>query len=166
MVELKRCPFCGGEAEMWDDGYMRPVIDEGGAYVDMDIKSPDIYGVECTNPECFCQLIGFDSEAEAIAAWNNRASSDNQALELEDRLRQLSLEHVGTMTENAELKAANKEMHNALEKINKTFKDRYLRQRLNRDTCGGAFFTYGDMKEVSHVLQNNETLRRERGEAE
>ena len=75
MEELKRCPFCGGKAKMWDDGYMRPVIDEGGAYVDMDIKSPDLYGVECTSIGCYCQLIGYDTEAEAITAWNRRTQN-------------------------------------------------------------------------------------------
>ena len=70
-MELKPCPFCKGKARLWDNGRWEPVIDTGGAYVDCDIQSPDIYGVECT--VCECQLIGFDSESEAIAAWNRRA---------------------------------------------------------------------------------------------
>ena len=51
MTELKPCPFCGGEASMYiayDDGY----------YVCCD--------------ECGCGLPVYNTEEEAIEAWNRR----------------------------------------------------------------------------------------------
>ena len=51
MTELKHCPFCGGEASTYvayDDGY----------YVCCD--------------ECGCGLPVFNTEQEAIEAWNKR----------------------------------------------------------------------------------------------
>lgn len=51
--ELKRCPFCGGEAEV--DGF------------------PLRY-VRCK--ECGAETGAFDSEEEAIKAWNKRVSDD------------------------------------------------------------------------------------------
>ena len=70
MSELKPCPFCGGEAREWNNGLMETIIDENGSYVDMDISSPDMFGIECT--KCCCQNIGYSSEQEAMEAWNRR----------------------------------------------------------------------------------------------
>lgn len=67
---LLPCPFCGEKPKLWDNGICDPVIDGNGAYVDMFIHSPDMYGVECT--KCNCQNIGYNSEEEAIEGWNRR----------------------------------------------------------------------------------------------
>ncbi len=79
---LKPCPFCGGEAQIWDNGKWEPVMDEGGAYIDCDIQSPDIFGVQCQ--KCCCQLIGYATEAESIAAWNRRADPESKPLTLDE----------------------------------------------------------------------------------
>ena len=69
MPELKPCPFCGSEARLKQDTrYPRPECDPR-----------DAFEVFCTNAAC---IIGFAddhyylSEAEAIEAWNRRASDD------------------------------------------------------------------------------------------
>lgn len=56
MNELKPCPFCGGEAETLTAESMH-----GG----------NLYGVMCVN--CAGRSDVYDTEAEAIAAWNTRA---------------------------------------------------------------------------------------------
>lgn len=56
MSELKPCPFCGGEAEMLTAESMH-----GG----------NLYGVMCDY--CAGRADVYDTEAEAIAAWNSRA---------------------------------------------------------------------------------------------
>lgn len=53
MEELKRCPFCGGEARL---------------YKAFDYVSK--YRVECT--KCFVYTLNCDTEKEAIKAWNRR----------------------------------------------------------------------------------------------
>lgn len=50
MEELKRCPFCGGEAEI--------------------IGSNTTYWIDCN--ECRAETGLFNTEAEAIVAWNRR----------------------------------------------------------------------------------------------
>jgi hypothetical protein len=71
MSELRPCPFCGGEAKLWNNSQYEPCLDEGGAYVDIFISSADTFGVECT--KCCCQNIGYNTEQEAIETWNRRA---------------------------------------------------------------------------------------------
>lgn len=56
MNELLPCPFCGGEAEMLTAESMH-----GG----------NLYGVMCDC--CACRTDVYDTEAEAVAAWNTRA---------------------------------------------------------------------------------------------
>ena len=53
--KLKPCPFCGAEAEVHKN-----VFAEG-----------TVYTVECIS--CSCGLDWFDTEEEAIEAWNRRA---------------------------------------------------------------------------------------------
>lgn len=56
MNELKPCPFCGGEAEILTAESMH------GGY---------LFGIMCN--DCRSRGDVFDTEAEAIAAWNTRA---------------------------------------------------------------------------------------------
>ena len=52
MTELLPCPFCGGEAQT--------------------LRNGSWWCVACRTPFC-CDVGKFDTEAEAIAAWNTRA---------------------------------------------------------------------------------------------
>ena len=56
MSELLSCPFCGGEAEMLTAESMN------GGY---------LFGIMCN--DCRSRGDVYDTEAEAIAAWNSRA---------------------------------------------------------------------------------------------
>lgn len=56
MTELLPCPFCGGEAEILTAESMR------GGY---------LFGIMCN--DCCSRGDVYDTEAEAIAAWNTRA---------------------------------------------------------------------------------------------
>lgn len=58
-MELKPCPFCGGEAEV-SYGYTF-----GAEYQ---------YQPNCT--KCYCSLGIYDSEEEAIEAWNRRTDNE------------------------------------------------------------------------------------------
>lgn len=64
-IELKPCPFCGGDAEMIDvKAYISP-------------KKRTIYRVECKKGiECpgMPGTRGYDTEREAAAAWNTRTA--------------------------------------------------------------------------------------------
>lgn len=63
MTELHKCPFCGGEA----------VIHE---------MATNDWCVWCL--ECPCGMYGFNTEQEAIEAWNKRTSCDTCALYIPD----------------------------------------------------------------------------------
>lgn len=52
--ELKPCPFCGEEAEVR--------------------YQSNLYGVRCK--KCLATVAAFDTEAEAIEAWNQRVATD------------------------------------------------------------------------------------------
>lgn len=52
MKDLKPCPFCGGEAQT--------------------LRNGSWWFVACKSPFC-CDMGMFDTEAEAIEAWNTRA---------------------------------------------------------------------------------------------
>lgn len=52
MIELKPCPFCGGEA-------------------DIDVFGPDILFIFCK--ECGAESDAFPTAGEALVAWNTRA---------------------------------------------------------------------------------------------
>lgn len=69
-MELRECPFCGGEARCKDNGYEAPVIDENGAYVDMDINEASDFWVECLVCHGCGPMCNTDEAAEA--AWNRR----------------------------------------------------------------------------------------------
>lgn len=65
-MEIKKCPFCGGEAELIEDLYVDPPDIIGGG------RNPDFdsFCVRCKN----CPTYPFerDSKKEAIKAWNRR----------------------------------------------------------------------------------------------
>ena len=69
MSKLKACPFCGGDPTYRDDGEYSPVMDDGGAYVDIDIRDPSVFIVECV---CGAQIVSDESECAVINAWNRR----------------------------------------------------------------------------------------------
>ena len=50
-AELKPCPFCGSEAELFE--------------------APGVYFVECSNPKCNYPT-NWDTKEEAVTAWNTR----------------------------------------------------------------------------------------------
>ena len=58
MTELLPCPFCGGEAEVLTAESMN------GGY---------LFGIMCN--DCLSRGDVYDTEAEAIAAWNTRAQT-------------------------------------------------------------------------------------------
>ena len=59
-IELKSCPFCGGEAELVQQQV---------------VGYPDDFYVECGTDGCVLSLGGlcFSTEEEAMEAWNRRA---------------------------------------------------------------------------------------------
>ena len=59
-IELKRCPFCGGEVR----------IDAIDAMEDMSC-----FMVGCRNKDCICHVTGaaYDTLRDAVEAWNRRA---------------------------------------------------------------------------------------------
>lgn len=65
MGKLKKCPFCGNDAEVkvWD------IVAKG-------------YGVRCTNIDCIGGTIGmfYSKEKSAIEAWNRRCCSENERI--------------------------------------------------------------------------------------
>lgn len=66
MTELLPCPFCGGEAHVNHDHRWY-----GDVY-----KAVDAYEVVCLNFGCiiyYADDVWYDTESEAIAAWNSRA---------------------------------------------------------------------------------------------
>ncbi|WP_456281640.1 Lar family restriction alleviation protein [Cupriavidus sp. JZ107] len=67
MAELKPCPFCGGAAEMY---YPFHLMGRPG--------QPATYrgGVRCT--KCGCQSGSTNPPADAIAAWNRRATDERR----------------------------------------------------------------------------------------
>ena len=56
MSDLKPCPFCGGEAVFHD--CLRP---------------PETYPCRVYCDNCWAEVGGYSTEAEAIAVWNSRA---------------------------------------------------------------------------------------------
>lgn len=79
---IKPCPFCGAKAILQDDHYEEPVIDENGAYVDMDFLGYGFTWVICS--ECGIRTDDYDNEPEkAIADWNKRV---NDWIDVKERM--------------------------------------------------------------------------------
>ena len=68
MSELKRCPFCGGEARLADE----PIG-----------KGKYLYSVLCEN-DCVVQGTYFTTAETAIEAWNNRKPLERVIERLEE----------------------------------------------------------------------------------
>lgn len=68
MNELKKCPFCGGDAKV---------------YRNLPCTA---YGVWCINEGCSANArhLNFDSENEAIEAWNTRTPAEEVIARLEE----------------------------------------------------------------------------------
>ena len=71
--KLKPCPFCGGEAEVYDYESKHDIYDPDTlGYVDTEYYTK--YGVGCVL--CGCIVADRNSETEAIEAWNRRATDE------------------------------------------------------------------------------------------
>ena len=70
---MKPCPFCGGEAD-------HTFRDNTGATADW--CGPRQWWAYCDGP-CSVTVGFFETEAEAIAAWNTRHTIEAQAAEIE-----------------------------------------------------------------------------------
>ena len=64
MMELKPCPFCGGEARIY------PLNISDGLRITYEFKHP-YYRIVCQ--KCGCVFGDFSIEAQSAAAWNRRA---------------------------------------------------------------------------------------------
>ena len=86
MEELKKCPFCGGEAELeYTESY----------------SSHRYYFVQCT--ECGCKSDDFEDDPgmkKAVAAWNNRKPVDDVLEHLEEELNFADVEKKRCAKEN------------------------------------------------------------------
>lgn len=76
MIELKACPLCGNKANLpkWF------------------ATNPEGFGIECSNMNCCEGIYGYDTEKEAIEAWQFRPLEDALTAcitELESRLARL-----------------------------------------------------------------------------
>ena len=77
MSELKRCPFCGGEAKYESGVHITPAYDGNGAYVDI---VDAIYSEQTGCPACDIWFYsGYDYNHEepeeiTIERWNRRAT--------------------------------------------------------------------------------------------
>ena len=71
MAELKPCPFCGGEADIYDYETEHDIYDSYTlGYVDTEIITKYV----CVCPACGASGAEQTSEEEAIEAWNRRVS--------------------------------------------------------------------------------------------
>lgn len=87
MIELKKCPFCGGEAKVIEDSmlicghrYWRIIHNSN------DCPITDAFGI-------FRSSAKYSTAERAIAAWNRRAQPENEPLTL-DELREMDGEPV------------------------------------------------------------------------
>lgn len=62
MAELKPCPFCGGEAEIVDNGEVRT-----NKYYFVDVNCKDM------NCRGYSSCLEYKTKQQAIEAWNRRA---------------------------------------------------------------------------------------------
>lgn len=73
MNELKPCPFCGGEVELYEYESDQTIYDSDTlGYVDTEYRI--VYGVGC--PECGCIIADKTSIQKAREAWNRRTNDE------------------------------------------------------------------------------------------
>lgn len=78
--KLKPCPFCGGEATVYDYEAEYDIYDPDTlGYVDTEHHTK--YGVCCNT--CKAMMPEFNSEEAAIISWNNRSPMDRIVEQLE-----------------------------------------------------------------------------------
>ena len=65
MSDLKPCPFCGGEAVFHNS-----------------LRPPETYPCRVYCDNCWAEVGGYSTEAEAIAAWNSRAEASGCECEM------------------------------------------------------------------------------------
>lgn len=70
-IKLKPCPFCGGEAKLSKFTMRESVKDQHGIFPG---KEYPVCRVVCTS--CGTRTAQWDSEEEAIAAWNRRDGNE------------------------------------------------------------------------------------------
>ena len=93
-IELKRCPFCGGRAEVFIAHYSKRIT------------------IWCVNPDCGVKpfTMYVESLAEAVAAWNSRNSSAEKLrealVEIKDRAIDVIDDDDGTYRKIVELALA------------------------------------------------------------
>lgn len=87
MSKLRKCPFCGGEVKTFKSkaGY---------------------WGVMCNTPFC-CDMFGYDTEADAIKAWNNRKPMEEVVEIIESYYEEA--EHYGFVSAISDMATAIKE---------------------------------------------------------
>jgi hypothetical protein len=80
-IELKPCPFCGGEAETYECETSNDIYDiDTLGYVDTEYYM--VYGVGCCN--CGCVIAEMKTEEKAIEAWNTRKPMERIVEQLEE----------------------------------------------------------------------------------
>lgn len=70
-VELKPCPFCGGEAELDFAGKSFTYTASNGKPYD----SGFYYTVKCRDEVCGCKIGIYEDAEMALSAWNRRAET-------------------------------------------------------------------------------------------
>lgn len=70
MIELKSCPFCGGEGEI-EFTQSFPYTDEKGKE-----KNRFYYTVRCKDVFCGCRIGVYEHPGMAVEAWNRRVNND------------------------------------------------------------------------------------------
>ena len=103
MSKLLPCPFCGGEARIENND--RTIYDPKTlGVVDVEYGEPPCFWVKCEDCEAF--VGGFDTEVDAIAAWNRRADNA-QLAEAQASVTQLGIALVQEREKSAEAQADN-----------------------------------------------------------
>lgn len=99
ITELKECPFCGGEAQLFPKDRDNPPYQR-------------FYDVRCVTKDCYLEDGAdymFDTKGEAVAKWNTRAARPGQK-EIRDKDLKILGDRVRTL--EARLSKINEEHSN------------------------------------------------------